>query len=190
MWCHDMLLEHIINYLGMANRCCNLFPDSTLWKTVTLETTVFDLCACTSLALHMTTPVKSTATAFCNYVLFCRMTTPTTHQITTVNSDRSGIALTSKRALKSNTIILFAKRWWILKVDKIASTWFLMVDVYGIEVEPPSPPTTTTTFVPCKWKCQNKTLWHIQLTCCNIFHLQRTYSHFVFRSNFLASDQW
>jgi len=96
---------------------------------------VYNLLGSTQFTLDLTTPMEGAGTSFDNNNFLCPIATPTTHQITAIDTQRGVIALTSMCAQNALPQVLLteAGRW--LQIDNILGTWRFVLWIVWIQLE-------------------------------------------------------
>lgn len=87
----------------------------------------------TNLTLYVTTPMKYTATSFFRSVRLWNIATPTTHKVTTFNSDGGCIAFSPLCSFEIYRCVSITKRWRGFKIHQIPPSWRLVVAIYWSE---------------------------------------------------------
>ena len=87
--------------------------------------------SCTRVTRHAAAPVEDTVTALSGGVSLCLVTSPTTHQVTTIDSNRCRIALTTFGAFVVYRLITVTKIGRPFVVDQVVCAGRFVVDVNG-----------------------------------------------------------
>lgn len=91
--------------------------------------------SCANLTLYVTTPMKYTTTTFLHSIFTRGITTPTTHEVTTLNSYGCSIALSPLSSFEIYRCVFITERRRVFKINKIPPTRRLMIKVYWLETK-------------------------------------------------------